>query len=73
MIYLLTGIGLTSLEYKIQIIADVLDYMCPLKDIKIKQTKEPWMSNEIIELIYDKNNLLKKAKKTHIRTGLQQD
>ena len=52
-------------SYLEKIIADVLDYMCPIKDIKIKQTKEPWMSNDIIELICDKNNLLKKAKKTN--------
>ena len=37
--------------------------MCPLKLFKIKQEKEPWISNQLIELIKDKDHALKRAKK----------
>ena len=46
------------------IIRGTIDNMCPLKDFRIKQKKEPWISNELIELIKDKDNLLKRAKKS---------
>ena len=36
--------------------------MCPLKTFKIKQEKEPWLSNQLIELIKDKDYALKRAK-----------
>ena len=38
--------------------------MCPLKLFKIKQEKEPWISNQLIELIKDKDHALKIAKKS---------
>ena len=39
-----------------------MDIMCPLKILKIKQKKEPWISNHLIELIKDKDYALKRAK-----------
>ena len=39
-----------------------LDKMCPLKRFKIAQEKEPWISNEILEKIKDKDRLLRRAK-----------
>ena len=45
------------------IIRENIDKMCPLKDFKTKQKKEPWITNELIELIKDKDALLKRAKK----------
>ena len=37
------------------IIRENIDEMCPLKDFKTKQKKEPWITNELIELIKDKD------------------
>ena len=40
-----------------------IDKICPLRNFKIKQEKEPWISPELIELIKDKDRALKTAKK----------
>ena len=40
----------------------VIDEMCPLKQYKVAQSKEPWVTNEILELIKDKDRLLRRAK-----------
>ena len=40
--------------------------MCPLKDIKIKKQKDPWISNDLLELIHDKDDLLKQAKASNL-------
>ena len=45
------------------IIKDNIDRMCPLKHFKINQKKEPWITNELIEIIKDKDLLLKRARK----------
>ena len=41
-----------------------IDVMCPLKSFKIRNRKDPWITNEILEAIKDKDVLLKKAKKS---------
>ena len=46
----------------LNIIQKNMDKMCPLKSFKIKQDKEPWISNQLIELIKDKDSALKRAK-----------
>ena len=46
----------------LDIIRGNIDRMCPLKVFKIKQEKEPWISNQLIELIKDKDYALKRAK-----------
>ena len=46
----------------LEIMRECIDKMCPLKMFKIKQEKEPWISNQLIELIKDKDHALKKAK-----------
>ena len=50
-------------------IIETIDNMCPLKKFKIKNLKDPWISNEILESIHDKDILLRQAK----RTGLEND
>ena len=45
------------------IIRENIDIMCPLKNFKIKQKKEPWITNELLELIKDKDLMLRRAKK----------
>ena len=45
-------------------ITSIIDEMCPLKRYKVAQAKlkEPWVTNEILELIKDKDRLLRRAK-----------
>ena len=45
-------------------IQNAIDAMCPLKNIKIKKKKDPWISNELLEFVNDKNDLLQIAKTT---------
>ena len=45
-------------------IRDEIDVKCPLKDVKIKKQKDPWITNEILELINDKNDLLGETKRS---------
>ena len=47
-------------------VSDSLDNICPLKNFKIKKYKEPWLSQELLELIKDKDIYLKKAKRTKL-------
>ena len=47
----------------IQIIRNKIDSTCPVKEFKIKQQKEPWITGPLIELIKDKDYALKMAKK----------
>ena len=46
----------------LRIIYETIDSMCPLKTLKVKQVKEPWISNQLIELIKDKDHALRRAK-----------
>ena len=38
--------------------------MCPIKNFKIKQIKQPWITHRLLELINDKDKALKIAKKS---------
>ena len=40
----------------------MLDVLCPVKDFKVKDKPDPWMSNYLIERLTDKNNLLLEAR-----------
>ena len=46
------------------IIKGELDEMCPIKTFKIKQIKQPWITPRLIELIKDKDKILKSAKRS---------
>ena len=46
-----------------------LDRRCPLKKFKVKEIQEPWVTNEILEEIKDKDSSLRVAK----RTGIVED
>ena len=37
---------------------------CPIRNFRVKAQREPWITNEAIEAIKDKDRLLKKAKRT---------
>ena len=45
-------------------ITSKLDRMCPLKKRKVKQSNEPWLTNGILEAIFDKDQAWKLAKRT---------
>ena len=47
----------------IKIIRSKIDISCPLREFKIKQQKEPWITAPLIELIKDKDYALNLAKK----------
>ena len=40
-------------------IVNILDVTCPMKSFSIKQYKEPWITNELLELIKDKDHALR--------------
>ena len=43
-------------------IMSTIDRMCPLTNYKVAKSKEPWVTNEILEMIKDKDRLLRRAK-----------
>ena len=43
------------------IIEGIVDEMCPVKKFGIHQVKQPWISPPVIELIKDKDAILKRA------------
>ena len=45
-------------------ILKVIDEMCPIKSFKVAKFREPWITNESIEAIKDKDRLLRKARKS---------
>ena len=52
-------------ENLISQIKKLIDQTCPLKRFKVRVTNKPWITNEIIEQIKDKDRALKKAKRTN--------
>ena len=45
------------------IILKSIDIMCPVKVFRVKQEKEQWITPPLLELIKDKDNAMKRAKK----------
>ena len=48
------------------VISDKLNDLCPIKKKYVRDSNEPWLTNDIIDLIYTKNSAWKRAKKTMI-------
>ena len=46
------------------IIRTEIDNMCPIKIFKVSKSRDPWISNEILEEIRDKDNALRRARRT---------
>ena len=61
--YNLKNTVLEKWQEMMKIIYEIIDVMCPLKTFNIKQTKEPWITAPLIELIKDKDKAIKNAKK----------
>ena len=51
-------------NYILEKINNILNIMCPIKNRKIKDCNEPWITDELIDLIHQKNRAWKKAKKS---------
>ena len=47
-----------------QVIRRNIDAMCPMKIFRIASSKSPWISNDLLEIIQDKNSQLDRAKRT---------
>ena len=45
-------------------ITSELDKMCPIKEFRVKNDRDPWISDYILECIKDKDCALKRAKRT---------
>ena len=46
------------------IIRNEIDKMCPVKSFKVSKSRDPWVTNEILEEIRDKGLAIKKARKS---------
>ena len=51
-------------DYILHLINSLLDEMCPIRKKHVKSKNEPWITNEILELIFEKNRAWKKAKRS---------
>ena len=52
-------------DFILTTIEEHIDNMCPMKERKVRQKGELWRTNEILELIYDKDMAWKQAKKSN--------
>ena len=51
-------------EFMYRSILDKINVMCPMKSFRVSEFKEPWMTNEAIEAIKDKDLALNRARRT---------
>ena len=51
-------------EEILRVICEKLDEMCPIKKKYVRDRNEPWLTNDIIDQIHNKNVAWKKAKKS---------
>ena len=63
-LYMLDDVNI-AWDYFIDIVFETIDELCPLKILKIKNLKDPWITNEILENIHDKDFLLRRAKRSN--------
>ena len=47
-------------------ILSVINPMCPLNTFNVPEVKEPWITNQALEAIRDKDKLMKKAKRAKV-------
>ena len=48
--------------YLKNVINKTIDKQCPIKNIRVKDLNDPWISQEIIEILHDKDEARKTAK-----------
>ena len=51
-------------DYILHLINSHLEEMCPIRNRIVHSRNEPWITNEYLELIFEKNRAWKKAKKS---------
>ena len=51
-------------DYMYNIIIKSIDRMCPMRSFRVTEFKEPWMTNEAIEAINDKDRAMNKARRS---------
>ena len=51
-------------EYITSLIEDYMDISCPIKRRRVRNSGEPWLNNEILEAIFEKDQAWKEAKVT---------
>ena len=51
-------------DFMLNQITSVIDDMCPIKRMRIREGNEPWLTNELREMILDKNRAWRSAKKS---------
>ena len=44
----------------------IIDPICPMRNFKVPEAREPWVTNEMLEAIRDKDNLLKLSKRSKL-------
>ena len=49
-------------EYMVKVIEKYLDPVCPVRRRRVRNSGEPWLCNEILEAIFDKDQAWKRAK-----------
>ena len=49
-------------DFILKRIVEVLDWMCPLRNVKVKNYRPDWISNELLEQIKDRDYFYNKAK-----------
>ena len=49
-------------EYIVNAIEGYLNPICPIKKRRVKSSNEPWLNNEILEAIFDKDQAWRRAK-----------
>ena len=52
-------------QFILNIITETIDTFCPIKTFSIKKTKDPLITQEILEAMNDRDKLLRKAKKSN--------
>ena len=48
-------------------ITEIADTMCPIKNYSVKEKRDPWITNEILEKLKDKDFARKTAKQTKLK------
>ena len=56
-------------DFMYSIIIEEINEMCPVKSFKVYERREPWITNEALEEIKDKDRILNRAR----RTGKEED
>ena len=62
-LYLLANVN-DQWDFFFNPVKSTLDKMCPVREFSFKKEKPPWLTHDLIELIKDKDHLLRRARKS---------